>query len=430
MALTSFDCNREIIIRHLKINFYHVRSIDNVNNSDRKFYSRKPFPRKGLDMKSVAIAVVLFTALLVGCSNSGKSVAPSVPQAQEISSVKDSANSVDYLVVYGEGLHDAAASFVAYRKSISYSAAIVAYSTVASAFPATTGNRPIRCFFNYINSSWAHAPKQVLLLGDAGMHGIPFADTLVFGDTTNSDSGTYSDGGTDSLLKFSVGRIPCATNEQALVVLDKIKKFEANLPNNIRFVVDNSNLTDPLNDMFPSSFHTISALINGTPFSQDSFMVRDFGRDSIVWTDSESNQAKTALFQFLNYGNCFVSYLGHANNAHFSQHDIVNSSDVGSLSAISTFVVCGSFVTDITRDTLLAGEMLLKQNGGAAAVIGNSYYQYMTDEELFQSNFFSGLTQKKYSALGDLFKASAQNSNSITNKTKMLLGDPGMMISR
>jgi hypothetical protein len=412
----------------LKIKYLPDRILDNVNNSDRTFLSTKTVFAKGDRMKSVAVAVVFFVAFIIGCSNPGKSVAPAVPQAQEVSNVKVATNSVDYLVVYGDQLHDAAASFAAYRKSSSRSTAIVAYGAVASAFPSTASNRPMRGFFNYVNTSWTHAPKQVLLLGDAGVHGIPFADTLVFSDSSYQDSGTYSDAGTDSLLTFSIGRIPCSTNDQALAVLDKIKNFEAALPNKVRFIVDNPITPDPLTGSFLDAFHAISPLINGTLYSQDSFMVRKFGNDTTMWTDSESHQAKTTLFQFLNSGNGYVSYIGYSAASHLSYRDLLNVSDMASLSAINAYVLSSSFAADVTRDTLLARSMLLQQDGGAVAVIGNSYYQYVTDEERFQSGFFSGLTQGKYATLGDLFKAAVQNN--IANKTKLLLGDPAMKIRR
>jgi hypothetical protein len=377
-------------------------------------------------MKAVVVAVAICCASILympGCVNPGKTVAPSVPVAQEITQVKEPANSVDYLVVYGDQLHDAAASFAAYRKSSSCSTAIVGYNIVASAFPATTSDRPLRSFLNYIDTSWGRVPKHVLILGSAGVHGVPAADTLIEG----WDS-TCSDGGTDSLLTFSIGRIPCATNGQALAVLDKIKKFESALPNKIKFVVDNSTGSDPLQNAFPDAFHFISPMINGTSFSQDSFIVGDFGSDTMIWTTSESSQAKTALFQFLNSGNGYISYWGHGNNARLSDRNLLNSSDVVSLSAINVYVLCGSFITDFTRDTLLAGALLFRQNSGAVAVIGNSYYQYLSDEEKFQTEMLSRLTQGKYTELGTLFKASAQNR--ISNKTKMLLGDPAMVIRR
>jgi Peptidase family C25 len=386
-------------------------------------------------MKAIVAAIVVgAVSILLSpcCSNSAKSVAPAAAtQAQEISHVKDSANSVDYLVVYGEQLHDAAASFAAYRKSNSCSTAIVGYATVASAFPATATNRPLRGLFNYIDTSWSRAPKHVLLLGDAGWQGVPFADTSVLGDST------FSDAGTDSLLTFSVGRIPASTNDQALAVLDKIKNFEAALPNKVRFIVDNPIQPDPLLYMFVETFHDISSLINGTSFSQDSFLARDYGNDSTMWTASQSDQARTALFQFLDAGNSYVSYLGYGNNAHLSYRGLMNYADINSLTATNVYVMCGSFVTNLFRDTVIARGLLFKENGGAVAVIGNSWYQYVNDEARFQSGFFSGLTQGRCATLGDLFKASALNSAVITvpssgfpNKTKLLFGDPAMVIHR
>jgi hypothetical protein len=370
------------------------------------------------------IACAAFFLVAVNCSNPAN-IETAVPHASEIAQPAASSNAADYLVVYGDRLHDAAASFAAYRNTPSCSSAIVSYASISAAFPGSTGAQALRAFLLSAKSSWHRAPRFILILGDGKTGGVPVPDTAA---SRLSDS-YFADADSNADPEYSVGRIPAATNEEALVVLDKIRRFESLSRPNISFIVDDSlPLSVPLTGLFMASFHSILSNASLIPGPVDSFKISNTCLDPVTMYPMANAAQKDSLTRFLNRNAGYVSYLGYANHAQLSNTAILTASSTAPLTSVTMDIVCGSGIADFTKDTSLADALLFMKSGGAAAIIGNAGDQYEQEEEQFQTMFFIRLTGGGYATIGELFN-SIQRTNKDTapaNRSKILLGDPAM----
>ena len=279
-------------------------------------------------------------------------------------------------------------------------------------------------------SAWPHAPKYVLLLGDASVDPrnyldlgkIDFVPTMLVPTIylKTPDDDWFADFNNDGIGELAVGRIPVKTAAEADLVVNKI-----------------ANRTTPLTS---SSQKVI--LIADSPVTFDfeteaavtqTLMPPSFVVNTIKIASTPS--VNSAIVSAFNGGALLVDYLGHGSVEIWSSN-VFNSTDAANLSngANMPFVMAMTCLNGYYHDVYtesLAGALLKAPGGGAVAVWASStltepYPQFQMNKELL-NQLFTATTP----TIGDAIRFAKQATSDINvRKSWILFGDPSMKLTK
>ncbi|HEX7139660.1 MAG TPA: C25 family cysteine peptidase, partial [Vicinamibacterales bacterium] len=355
----------------------------------------------------------------------GTSVAPAAELAvNKPSSWLSSPNSgADLLIVSNAAFIPATSALVTARQRDGISSVVVDVDDVYD--EANFGVRDpqaIRSFIDAAVKGWKHAPKWVLLVGDAsfdarnyfGLGAFDFVPTkmvpTLYLKTASDD--WFTDFNGDGIADIPVGRIPVRTADQAATVFGKIAGRgtpSGGWATSATFVYDTANDFD-----FGAASRAAASLVPST------ITVQQIAAD------------RTAIGTAMNNGALLTEYVGHGSVELWSE-DLFNSGDAAALSNGNRlpFVVSMTCLNGLFNDlftTSLAESLLTAPNGGAVAVWASSTLtepdvQSVMNNELMRQLFVSGRS------IGDaLALAKKAVADQDVRRSWILFGDPSMKL--
>jgi hypothetical protein len=346
-------------------------------------------------------------------------------------------NGADLVVIAHPTLLQAAGPLVALRQAQGIPTALVDVSDVYDEY--SFGQRTpyaIRDFLANAASRWRHAPRYVLLVGDASFDPKNY---LGFGDfdlvptklvptvylKTDSDD-WLADFDGDGIADLSIGRLPARTPAEASLFVGKILSREAALgpagssPEWARSVL----LVSDANDEF--DFEAASGALQ-------QLLPAELGVEHVSFGVSGA-AAGAQVVGSLNAGKLLANFTGHGSQEMWTVHGSFGTAEAmgltngGALPFVVSMTCLNGMFSDVFADGL--AETLLKApNGGAGAVWASSALtepepQAVMNQALFRELFRGGPVR-----LGDAVRrAKAAVSDGDVRRTWILFGDPTMTL--
>jgi hypothetical protein len=356
----------------------------------------------------------------------------------EPSTLRDTANQADYLLVAPRDFMDAAQPLLERRQSEGLATLAVPFEEIAEVFG---GGQPsaqaIRDFIAFAYHSWSRpSPRYVLLLGDATddpQHFVKtsFASPLPSPWTKTSYLWTVSDpslaavNGTDILPDLAIGRIPATTPAEAETLVAKLLAWEdsgQDLGGTAVLVADDPDVAGD----FEADVEDIHASFLSTrPTSVLKFRELGLGM-------------RPAILAAFDDGASLMSYVGHGGPAVWATENILNSWDTPSLQTQSrqplllTMNCLNGYFVAPNFDSL--SEALLKAEGrGAIAAFSPSGLSLDGPAHQYHRAVMAEITALSHERLGDAILA-AQRTYAQSGvfpellSVYHLLGDPAMKV--
>jgi hypothetical protein len=354
------------------------------------------------------------------------------------STLRDTGNHADYLIVAPRAFLAAAEPLLERRRSQGLSARAVAFEEIASVFGAGQPSaEALRAFLSFAFHSWARpSPRYVLLLGDASydprnfMGGsrpapLPALWTRTAYLWTASDPLLAAVNGDDALPDMAIGRLPAASVEEATSLVRKQLDWEdsgQDLAGKVALVADNP---DAGGDFEADVADIQSSFLSGRPVAR--ILVREQGAST-----------RDAIREAFDGGLSLASYVGHGGAAVWASENVLNSWDAPSLLAqprqplLLTLICLNGYFVAPSYDSL--AEAFLKVDGrGVIAAISPSGLSLETPAHAFHRALMAELTSGAHVRLGDAVLAAQKayaDSGAMPELLSVyqLLGDPGLRI--
>ncbi|MFL6212740.1 MAG: C25 family cysteine peptidase, partial [Blastocatellia bacterium] len=282
----------------------------------------------------------------------------------------------------------------------------------------------IKAFLQYAATSWQHAPRFVLIGGDASYDGKNY---LGYGDADvvpskevetewmeAASDDWYADFDGDGIAELAVGRLPVRTASEAAAVVAKIIAYDsAARPEGVLFVADR-------NEDFDFE-QAIARLRESIP--------SDIQTEEIARGQLGDAAARQRLLAAINEGRKVINYVGHGNLNQW-RGGLLTSADAGELMSGEhpTFFIAMTCLNGYFNEPALdsLAESLMKvERGGAVAVWASSGMngpaeQVIVNQALYRA-LFDGATVGEAT-----LKAKAATASRDVRRTWILFGDPTM----
>ncbi len=353
------------------------------------------------------------------------------------SSLRSASNQADYLLVAPRAFLAAAEPLVEHRRDQGLTARAVAFEEIAEVFGhGQPTAEAIRSFLAFAYHSWARpSPRYVLLVGDSsydprhfmagsGPSPLPALWTKTSYLWTASDPLLAAVNGEDALPDLAIGRLPAATADEVLVLVDKLVAWEDSgqgFTGPATLVADNP---DAAGD-FEADAQDIAA----------SFLR---GRSEVLRLGELGAETRPRIQGALDSGLSFLSYVGHGGAAVWASENVWNSWDAASLLAQSrqpllvTLNCLNGYFVAPAFDSLT--ESLVKAEGrGAIAAFSPSGLSLDGPAHQLHRALVGEITGGTHARLGDVVLA-AQAAYAQTGlmpelvSVYHLFGDPAMPI--
>ena len=258
------------------------------------------------------------------------------------SSLKDTSNRADYLVITHPDFYDAVLPLRDHREAEGLDTVVVDVQDVYDEFSyGIFDPRAIRDFISYTLAYWRdpeEPPSYVLLVGDGNYdfkdnlgHGEPnyIPPYLVYTDEwvgeADADNRYVCVSGDDILPDMHLGRLPAQTAGQASAMVTKIINYEQNLPEGdwrrqVLFVADNP---DDAGD-----FRALSDDI------VDNHLLPPYTAEKAYYGLSPYTTpaaVKNAIINAFGTGRLFINYVGHGSRNRWAAEEFLTVGDIDSL---------------------------------------------------------------------------------------------------
>jgi len=340
----------------------------------------------------------------------------------------------DIAMVTYEAFAPALAPLVSAHASQGKSSAIVPISDLYDEF--NFGERSpyvIRQFLQSANSNWKTTPKYLLLNGRAsldprnylGFGYLDFVPTKIVPTSsleTASDDwfSDFNDGGMPTI---ATGRLPVATAEDAITVVEKITAYESAVTNGPwtaqAMMVADQNDTEN----FTQDAQTVQAQLPSTMQATD------------VFTGTVgASAARQDIVNGINSGQLLVNYIGHGSEEEWSGSDIFDTASVPSLtnsSQLPVFLIMNclnGFFQDVYQQPL-GVTLMLAPNGGGVAVLASSGLNQPAPQVQLATLIVQSILNSARPTLGEsILKAKLHIADPGVRRTYILFGDPAMQV--
>lgn len=262
----------------------------------------------------------------------------------------------------------------------------------------------------------------------------------------DDNSGTNPAG---EMLRLSVGRIPCATIDEATSDVDKLLNYVNNPDygpwrNNALFVADYvyGYPEDPSTETFmhESQAEGISNIINdelNAGFIQNKVYVNQFPKDPATGFLLEGRRS---MNQLLESGQYFMTYVGHGNGSALTKEVKLWTTNESKNSTYPHLPIISTACCDVARyDGSQRGLMEImfhNPDGGAIAMLTATRSAYASGNDALNQAFvrelFSFNTTGKMPTVGEAYMRCKQSFGNTTSYNKMmfsLLGDPAIKVN-
>lgn len=348
------------------------------------------------------------------------------------------ANRADLLIVVPAGFEAAAERLAALRRSQGLQVLVVSLDQVADSFgDGIATPQAIKTFLRFTSQGWATPPRYVVLIGEGSLD---YRNLQGYGDCVmpplmvQGEDGLFpsdnrfADTTGDGLPDVALGRIPVLTAAELNAYVDKILAYEASgeptWAANALMLADNQ---DGAADFSTDSDRIAALLPAGSVV------------DRIYLSSKPLTAARAELFQGIQNGASWVSYLGHGGLDRLSAGGLLTSADVAGLTNGGRLPVVTAMTCMINRFAVPGvrslGELLVKSPaGGAAAVWGPSGFSYHGEARQLAEVFYR-LSSEPTGRLGDSVLRSLREYGGLGGDIRMLdaynlLGDPSLLVRR
>ncbi len=379
--------------------------------------------------------------------------APQSVRSVPFGDLREQPLNADILVITAEKLKDVAASYVDYRRSRGQSAAFVTVEQIYTEF--SHGNldpTAIRDYIAQAYSTWTRPPEYVLFYGDATydyrgiiQEDIPLVPTYESADQTDSYNDIYSTAyddyftrvvGEDALVDLASGRIPASSVEEAQVVLEKIRSYEASdhfglWRQTLLLTADDADPPDAGTDFVEQSENLWRSTMP-TWMEPRKIYLPSYPKEP---TSRRKPGAASDLKQFIEQGALLTNWIGHG-NPNVWAHESLLEKDILiprlSNDTMLTFVTAATcnFASFDARQVSGAEMFVTQPHGGAIAVYGATRASFIYDNKTLLNGFMRVLFQRRestgeYPSIGEaLYLVKQQGGDQTNNQKYVILGDP------
>jgi len=254
-------------------------------------------------------------------------------------------------------------------------------------------------------------------------------------DNSGSESTVRSD-----MLRIGVGLYPVTTVTEAKSDVDKLIKYVTSPDygewrNNALIMADTGNEdahifeADGVNNLIESEL--------GTGLNTNKVYVDMFQRS--ITDGKTSSEARRRISEYLDAGQYFATYVGHAGPLNFTTTNMWTST-LAQTSTYAHWPILTTACCEVARydsdERGIAEHMFHAANGGAIAMITSPRLTINTENELmnrtFVNTFFSYATNGYMPTLGEAYMNMKQKYGTASNGNKLtytLMGDPALRIN-
>lgn len=350
---------------------------------------------------------------------------PAAIVANQPSSYRDPGQRADYVIITRKDLIGSFGRLADLRKGQNLLPMLIDIDDIYDEF--SFGNKTpqaLKDFLTYAKTSWARAPRFVVLAGDAtydpknyaGLGDFDLVPTRLvetaYNEAANDD--WFADVNNDGVPDMAIGRLPVRTPAEAAAMVTKLVSYDAAAgTNNVLLVADRNSNFD-----FEAADTQLRSLIPA------SLTVTDIRRGQVG-----DATARTQLLAALNQGSKVVNYYGHGSTTVWTDAPILSASDAAGLtnqnhlSLIVSMTCLNGYFHAPSIESL--GESLLKAQGGAIAVWASSGLTDAQAQTVMSRDAISRLLNGSNLTIGEIVAlAKASVTNLDVRRTWILLGDP------
>lgn len=329
------------------------------------------------------------------------------------------------------------------------------YNEFSSGLPDLTAIKNMLRMFYERGKSSSTQIKYLLLMGDGSYDNrnfnsnksnfIPTYQTEVIGsDSFISDDyfGLLDDdeGGLYGDLDIGIGRIPCQTLEEAMIVVNKSiqytkPEYMGDWRNIVSLLADDEDSNQWMSDS-ERLVNIIESNFSGFYFDKIYF---DSFRQIPMASGPSYPDATIAIANRVNRGALLFNYIGHANETALAAEKVLEISDInkwGNKNKLPVFITATCEFSRYDDDKMSAGEsVLFHPAGGAVALFSTTRQVYSGGNRALNESFFKFVFQHDEDGnnlrMGDVIRLSKKAlSKSDNNKRSFaLLGNPALRIA-
>ena len=246
----------------------------------------------------------------------------------------------------------------------------------------------------------------------------------------------------NELLLLGVGRIPCASLEEAESDVDKLIDYVNNPDygpwrNNALLIADYYEEDHNLHAYQAEGLGNIIASELGLPINRNKVFLSQFPYDSQTKMGLEARQRMT---QLLKDGQYFMTYVGHGNGMALTHEYKLWTTLEARNTTYPHLPIITTACCDVARyDGNIRGLleiMFHKPKGGAIAMVTTTRSAYASGNDAlnqaFIRNMFSNTSTGQMPTIGEVYMRTKQSFGHVTSYNKMmfvLLGDPAIKVN-
>ena len=385
-------------------------------------------------------------------------VSPANASRDEVSSLRNSAQGADLLIVTHKDFYDQALRLKDLRENEdSLSVFIADIQDVYDEFSwGLSDPTAVRDFVKYAYERWTTRPSYLLLFGDGDYDYrdiLPYPsenrvpvfeyDGLTESGSRASDDWFTTVAGNDSEMDLAVGRLPVQTVSEARRVVDKIIAYETKpILGDWRSLVtmvgddEKSRYGDENEITHTRASEHIAENVIPPLFNFNKIYLTEYPEE-ITLEGRRKPKARDDLLEQINRGTLLVNYIGHGNEYLWAHEHIFELSrdlptlrNEGRLPLIYA-ATCAFAKYDDPAEQSFAEALLNAEDAGAIAVIAACRFCSAPPNEALNEAFMetlfseSGPTER----LGDALRAAKLVvTNRVNNEMYHILGDPTMRL--
>ena|GEM_PF-1011157 len=353
-----------------------------------------------------------------------------------VTDLSGATNEAACLVITSESLAAAAEVLAAHRRQQGLASKVVTVESIYNEFSqGVPSPQAIRAFLAHAFRHWRVKPTYAVLAGNGtydyrNLQG--FGDNLVPPAMIGTPEGlfpsdsVYGDINGDGIPEIAVGRLPATTPAELQAMIAKIQSYEAQPPPAFPRALLIADQPDASN-FFPSDLASADGLLAGK-----------FERQLVNAAEAPDAEAvRAAILAGLNEGADLVGYFGHGATAALGFPEYLSTADVPQMqNAVRWPVVlaatCLSGQYAVPAANCLAEAMVLREQGGAIAMVAPSGLSYNSDAGRLNLRLVQAFKANAQPRVGDLVRQAVagyvQNEQDRTQALLYnLIGDPAAL---
>ena len=381
-------------------------------------------------------------------SNNNSDVTPPSSSAENI------INNTNYIIITNQLMKGAFLKLADWKNQLGLSAEVVTIDWIEQNMAGRDSAEKLR---NYLKEQYSNGLKYVLLGGDYPELPIRKVNTTFFGFNEDSASqlyfsdmnGTWDDDNdgsygesygdnVDLTAEIGVGRAPVSTSYQANIFVDKVLEHEKNNQNttpNALFITD---IATQLGGYEFDAALSLNRIADGT------FPAEFQANDKKLYVHYESyNDADPNTLQSqidaLSEGYMYVTHFGHGSHNALNMDMGIDEVSALTNSLNPIYVSCACESGDFEALDAVSEHLMVNQNGGAVAYIGNTATGLGSGGgSQFIEGFYKSIFEHGFKKIGDAFNNARillsedrrvlDSGNRWTQMVVVLFGDPALTL--